>query len=112
MGYSQRFAVYVPNKDRDGASVEQEKWVNAIMQVLSDLCGGATAMPPVRGAWLNEATQTLVYEEPVLVYAYVNPEKFVAGIEKLVDTVRAMGEQTNQGQVAFEFDNVLYFIDF
>lgn len=111
-GFSERFAVYVPNKDRDGKDVPQAQWVEAIIDILSELCGGATAMPPVRGAWLNSETKNLVVEEPVLVYAFVDPPKFVAGIQKLVDTVRAMGRETNQGQVAFEFGNVLYFINF
>jgi hypothetical protein len=112
VGFSERFAVYVPNKDRDGNSVEQGPWIERIMTILSELCGGATAMPPVRGAWLNPESKKLVFEEPVLVYAYVNPAKFVSGIKDLANIVREMGVQTNQGQVAFEFGGVLYFIDF
>lgn len=112
VGFSQRFAVYVPNKDKKGDPVDQQPWVEKIMDVLSELCGGATAMPPVRGAWLNPETQSLVIEEPVLVYSFVDPETFIPGIKKLVDIVREMGQKTNQGQVAFEFDGVLYFIDF
>jgi hypothetical protein len=111
-GFSERFAIYVPNKDRDNNPVEQEPWVNRMIEILSELCGGATAMPPIRGAWLNESTSKLVLEEPVLVYAFVDPRKFVPGIQKLVDAVHAMGRETNQGQVAFEFGGSLYFINF
>lgn len=111
-GFSQRWTVYVPNKDKDGESVDQDKWVKEMVSVLSNLCGGATVMPPVKGAWLNPSTGALVLEEPVLVYAFIEPVKFVSGIQKLVDTVQNMGRELNQGQVAFEFDNILYLIDF
>ncbi len=33
-------------------------------------------MPPVRGAWLNEERQDLVVEEPVLVYTFIDSDKF------------------------------------
>jgi hypothetical protein len=112
VGFSQRFAVYVPNKDRDGNSVEQDIWVERIVTVLSELCGGATVMPPMRGAWLNPESRKLIIEEPMIVYAYVEPTKFMSRIGELVNVVHEMGIRTNQGQVAFEFDGVLYFINF
>ena len=56
--------------------MEQEKWVNKALLLLSEICGGATAMPPVRGAWLNEERQDLVVEEPVLVYTFIDSDKF------------------------------------
>jgi hypothetical protein len=52
----QRFAVYVPNKDRDGEPVDQAQWIDRVLRLLSEICGGATAMPPIRGAWLNPLT--------------------------------------------------------
>ena len=51
--HGQRFSIYVPNKDREGAPVEQRPWVEAALALLSKIGGGATAMPPVEGAWLN-----------------------------------------------------------
>ena len=48
--YGQRFAVYIPNKDRDGAPVDQATWIDATLRLLADIAGGATAMPPVTGA--------------------------------------------------------------
>ena len=71
-GRDQRFAIYIPNKDKRGKPVEQEKWVNKALLLLSEICGGATAMPPVRGAWLNEERQDLVVEEPVLVLSLIH----------------------------------------
>ena len=53
-GRDQRFAIYIPNKDKHGKPVDQEKWINKTLMLLSEICGGATVMPPVRGAWLNQ----------------------------------------------------------
>ena len=107
----QRFAIYVPNKDRDGQPVEQEIWVDAALKLLSSINGGATAMPPVRGAWLNPDSGKLVIEEPVLVYSYIDPDRFEARVSELVDLVHRMGRETRQGEMAIEFDGVLYLID-
>jgi hypothetical protein len=108
---TQRFAVYVPNKDKNGAPVSQEVWVNQALTLLSDICGGATAMPPVRGAWLNPDSQHLVIEEPVLVYSFIEPESFARRLNEVVTLVQTIGKETNQGQMAIEFDGVLYLID-
>lgn len=48
--HGQRFAIYIPNKDRNGAPVPQSAWINKALQLLSRAGGGATAMPPVTGA--------------------------------------------------------------
>ncbi len=79
----QRFAVYIPNKDREGNPVEQAKWIDQALALLSSICGGATAMPPIRGAWLNE----------------------------VVALVHEIGRQTRQGQMAIEFNQTFYLID-
>lgn len=108
---TQRFAVYVPNKDKNGEPVQQEEWVNRALTVLSEICGGATAMPPVRGAWLNPETRQLVIEEPVLVYSFIEPGAFARRLKEVVHLVKTIGKETNQGQMAIEFDGVLYLID-
>jgi len=50
----ERFSNYVPNKDRNGTLISQEPWVEEALALLSRIGGGATAMPPVDGAWLNQ----------------------------------------------------------
>lgn len=106
-----RFAIYVPNKDRDGADVDQARWIEQCLRLLSEICGGATAMPPLRGAWLNPHTQTLVLEEPVIVYAYIKPEPFARRIGELVALVNEIARETNQGQMAIEFNQTMFLID-
>ena len=36
-GRDQRFAIYIPNKDKRGKPVEQEKWVNKALLLLSEI---------------------------------------------------------------------------
>jgi len=74
-------------------------------------CGGATAMPPVRGAWLNEERQDLVVEEPVLVYTFIDSDKFAQRIDEIVSLVHEIGKKTRQGQMAIEFNQTFYLID-
>jgi hypothetical protein len=86
-------------------------WVDATLKLLSSICGGATAMPPIRGAWLNKATGKLVIEEPVLVYTFIEPKAFADRLSEVVDLVRAIGSKTQQGQMAIEFNQTFYLID-
>ena len=109
--YGQRFAIYIPNRDRDGAAVDQAKWVSETLRLLAEVAGGATAMPPVTGAWRNPATGALIIEEPVVVYAYVKPDSFVNRLDELAAFVRRMGRETNQGAVALEFDGDFFTVE-
>jgi hypothetical protein len=45
----ERFAVYIPNKDQAGNSVDQKPWVDEIVRLLSEIGGGATGMPRLPG---------------------------------------------------------------
>lgn len=107
----QRFAVYIPNKDQDGNPVEQDKWIEKTVQLLSEICGGATVMPPIRGAWLNRESGKLVIEEPVLVYTFIDPDEFGKRLSEVANLVHEIGRQTRQGQMAFEFNQTFYLVD-
>lgn len=106
-----RFAIYIPNRDRDGMIVEQKAWVDRALRLLSDVGGGATAMPPVTGAWLNPDSNELIIEEPVVVYTYVDPDVFEQEIERLRDFVREIGRKTNQGSMAVEYANTFFYVE-
>jgi hypothetical protein len=109
--YGQRFAVYIPNKDRNGVPADQAKWIDAALRLLSEMSGGATAMPPVTGAWRNPQTGELIIEEPVVVYSYVKPQQFAERLGELAAFVRQMGRETNQGAIALEFDGTFFTVE-
>lgn len=101
---TQCFTIYIPNKDRNGQEIgNQRKWVLEAIRLLSEVNGGATAMPPVEGGWRNDQGE-IIWENPVLVYSFIRPELFVQSLPRLREFLHRMGRETNQGEVAFEFD--------
>jgi len=105
---AQCFSIYIPNKDREGNEIgDQRKWVLQAMRLLSEIDGGATAMPPVEGGWLNDESE-IVWENPVVVYSFIRPEEFAASLPRIREFVHRMGRETNQGEVAVEFDRRFY----
>src|SRR5947207_3263290 len=102
---NQCFAIYVPNKDRLGSEIgNQRKWVLEAVGLLTEINGGATAMPPAEGAWRDEA-DGIVWENPVVVYSYIQFDEFAANFGRLREFLHRMGRETNQGEVVCEFDN-------
>jgi hypothetical protein len=77
---TQAFTVYIPNKDREGKEIgNQRKWVLEAIRLLSEINGGATAMPPVEGGWLNDEGE-IIWENPVIVYSFIRPEQFLSNL--------------------------------
>src|SRR5580700_8690350 len=80
---AQCFAIYVPNKDRDGKEIgNQRAWVLEAIRLLSSINGGATAMPPVEGGWQNDQGE-IIWESPVVVYSFIRPDGFLANLSRI-----------------------------
>jgi hypothetical protein len=108
-GFSvQCFTVYIPNKDKNDQEIgTQRRWVLDIIRLLSEINGGATSLP-AEGAWINEE-DAIILESPVIVYSYIkDPAAFQKNLPRLRELLHRMGRETNQGEVAFEFDNGFY----
>ncbi|HUG92564.1 MAG TPA: hypothetical protein VML55_17120 [Planctomycetaceae bacterium] len=105
---AQCFSVYIPDKSRDGTEIgNQRQWVLEALNLLGQINGGATAMPPCEGVWRNEQAE-VIQEHPVVVYSYVVPEAFLANLGRIREFLHRLGRETNQGEVAFEFDGSFY----
>lgn len=104
----QCLTLYIPSQDRNGVAFDQGPWVEEALKLLSAIGGGATALPPVDGAWLNPETQELIREKVVLAYTYVDAEKFVVMLPALRAFLHRLGRETDQGETVFEFDDRLY----
>jgi hypothetical protein len=105
---AQCFTIYVPDKDSEGNEIgNQRSWVLEALDLLGEINGGATAMPPCEGVWRNEQGK-VVREHPVLVYSYVIPEPFLASLTRVREFLHRMGRETRQGEVAVEFDGRFY----
>ena len=78
-----------------------------LIQFFSTINGGATAIP-VEGGWVNDDGK-LIREDPVIVYSFLaDPEKFYGEMPRLRRMLHQMGRETNQGEVAFEFDDQFF----
>ena len=105
---TQCFSIYVPNKDRTGKEIgDQRRWVLEAIRLLSEINGGATAMPPVEGGWLNDDGE-IIWECPVVVYSFIRPNPFLGALGQIREFLHRMGRETSQGEIAFEFDGNFY----
>lgn len=106
---TQVLTLYIPNKDRDGNEFgTQRKWVLGAAHLLAQIGGGVTVMPACEGGWLNPETAQVIWEAPVVVYTYVKPELFLSWLPKLREFLHRLGRETNQGELAVEFDGSFY----
>jgi hypothetical protein len=64
-------------------------------------------MPPVEGVWIDDEGE-FVWDNPVVVYTYIRPGEFAARLRQLREFLHRMGRETNQGEVACEFNGRFY----
>src|SRR5438128_7487956 len=97
--------LYIPNKDQHDQEIgTQRRWVLDAIRLLSEINGGATAIQ-VEGGWVNE-DGTIILEHPVIVYSFITrPDEFVKHLPRIRAFLHQLGRETNQGEVAFEFDD-------
>ena len=95
--------LFVPSVERDGTtSIDQAHWVEAALEVLGRLFGGATAYPKARGVWRDdERDGALVMDEPVVIHCYTTPRAVEAArnLAELGAFCRRMGREARQGEV-------------
>lgn len=104
----QQISFYIPNKDAHHNPIpDQSIWVDEAIELLAEINGGATAMPPVEGAWFNDDGE-IVKDQPIIVYSFIRPAAFVAGMPRMREFLHRMGRETKQGEVAFELNGVFY----
>lgn len=117
----QRFSLYLPDSDRDGAPVPQlEQWSAVAMALFADVNGGATRLPMAQGIWKPEGGAE-VREATVVVYSFIrDTARFEANIERLAAFIHTFGKHARQGEVMVEFSGEVagrgfvsraYFID-
>lgn len=47
--------LFVPSVERDGiTTIDQDRWVDAALEVFGQLFGGATAFPRAKGVWRDD----------------------------------------------------------
>ena len=119
---TQVLTLYIPDRDREGNKIRNlNKWIKEAQRVLTMIGGGSTMMPPADGTWLDPEKnindpekikdEDLVWEKTRIIYTYIDPDKFENNLNRLKKFLHSFGRETNQGEVVFEFDGMLYRID-
>jgi hypothetical protein len=105
----QVLTLYIPDRGRDGVEYgAQRRWVLDAAQLLAQIGGGVTILPPVEGGWYDPKSDRIVWERPVILYTYVKPDAFIDKLPALRDFVHRMGRETSQGEVVVEFDRQFF----
>jgi hypothetical protein len=95
--------LFVPSVERDGVTlIDQNGWVDAALDMLGNIFGGATAYPKARGVWRDdERSGTLVKDEPVVIHCYTTPADVhnAKNLAELGRFCRRMGREANQGEI-------------
>jgi hypothetical protein len=105
----QMLSIYIPNKDKNGKKIaNQKELVKEAGELFTEIGGGVTIMPAVNGGWLNSDSGKIIWEKPIIVYSYVLPDKFEEKLPELRKFLHKMGRETNQGEIGVEFSGVFY----
>ena len=95
--------LFVPSVERDGVTpVDQDYWVDAALETLGTVFGGATAYPRAKGIWRDdERGGHLVRDEPVVIHCYTTPELIEDedALAELGSFCRRLGREASQGEV-------------
>jgi hypothetical protein len=109
--------LFVPSVERDGVTaIDQQHWVDAALETLGQLFGGATAFPQAKGVWRDdERGGVLVKDQPVVLHCYTTPADISDPdrLSRLGSFCRRMGREAHQGEVGLVIgDEYLAFRDF
>ena len=95
--------LFVPSVERDGrTTINQQRWVNAALEMFGLVFGGATAYPKAKGIWRDDDRGgALVRDEPVVIHCYTTPDDIedAANLAALGSFCRRMGRDARQGEI-------------
>jgi len=117
----QQLTLYIPDKDTNGKTIENlQRWIKKAQNVLTIIGRGSTTMPPTDGTWLLNKNidsveelkdKDILREKTILIYTYIDPDRFEKNLKSLRVFLHEFGRETNQGEVLFEFYGKLYRIE-
>ena len=102
----QRFAIYIPNKDKQNNPVNVASWIELGLYTLLKVNSGCTALPAAIGRYKDEDESGVIveYEEDtVIIYSFIfDPAAFEQNIHEIKAFVHTFGRETNQKAVMCE----------
>lgn len=110
-----KISIYIPDRDRFGNELEGvETWIEAGLEILRSVTGGATCLPPAVGGWISD-DGTVITEKTVVIYSYIlNYDSFIERRPEIYSFIHKFGEQSHQDSVLVEFahmDNGSYVVE-
>jgi hypothetical protein len=96
-----------PNSNRipDGTSTDVlNQYVVEAKALLGKMNQGATIYPECDGIWWKRGDAEPTYEKTRVVYSFVDPHWFKAGLPDIRKFLHRFGRETRQDQVFVEFD--------
>jgi hypothetical protein len=93
--------IFIPSVDREGRGIDQAFWREEALRIFGRLFRGATAFPPGRGVWRDDARGgELVFDDTVLVTSYVDPAALAERtLGELRPFLHRLGREARQGEV-------------
>lgn len=113
----QQLTFYIPNKDKNGRKIKHlSTWIKEAQKILTIIGGGSTMLPPADGTWLKKdidsmnelKDEDIIWEKTIIIYTYVNPDRFEKNLKAFRKFLHRFGRETNQGEVAFEFSGEFF----
>jgi hypothetical protein len=95
---NEQITIFIPDRDRAGAPIDQDFWTRSALLVLGNLFRGATAFPPGKGVWRNPEG-TIIEESSIMVICYVDADTLDTGMAQLRKFLHRFGREANQGEV-------------
>jgi hypothetical protein len=95
--------LFVPSVERDGITpVDQQRWVDASLEMFGRVFGGATAYPKAKGIWRDDVRGgVLIRDEPVVIHCYTTAKDIQdeSNLAELGSFCRRMGREAGQGEI-------------
>lgn len=105
----EQITLFIPGKDRSGRAIDQDRWTDQALDALGRLFRGATAFPPGKGVWRDDAKSgALLREMTVMVVSYVPKQELRKNPRPLREFLHRFGREADQGEVGIIINNSYY----
>lgn len=105
----EQVTLFIPSKDRVGRAIDQGFWTDEALTALALLFRGATAFPPGKGVWRDDARGgSLLRELTVMVVSYTPTKEFRRSLPALRAFLHRLGREAEQGEVGMVVNGKYY----
>jgi hypothetical protein len=107
-GLNHQVILYIPSTVDVNKKINNEKYINQVHELFSELFGGSTENKAI-GSWKSEELG-IVKENITQVGSYTSKEGLNNNIGKVLEYANTLKVELKQEAISLEVDNVLYFI--